>query len=411
MHLKFLYRQYVPLWMRRKLFMLRHFFAYIYCFFIIKFFNRRNIFENKGTVALMRLDGIGDFIIWLDAAKEFRAMFPSNRIILVCGKECADIAASTGYFDIVFPIDKSDMISARPLSKFRLRKKLSALTADKLIQCAPNYVMYVEFIAASIYAKEKITIDYDSTGQCRPDKKEADTLASAVFDNIIRTQSHVIHEIQRNAEFMRALGHKYKTKFPIIKIHKPNSLAPKGKYYILVPGANVETRRWDINKFAEVASYICNKTGFSCCICGSKDERILGDELIKISQTADRLINMCGTTELMELAALIKDAEFVITNDTSALHFAAAVNTPSICIFGPWELGRILPYDADITEGCSAPIMCYKGMPCKNCYKNITVECQKNITKNNRFLCIEKVEANYVIKEVEHLLNTLERNR
>lgn len=359
----------------------------------------------------MRLDGIGDFIIWLDAAKEFRPMFPSGKIILVCGKECADIAAATGYFDTIFPIDKSDMISASPLSKFRLRKKLSAVSACKLIQCAPNYVMYVEFIAASIYAKEKITIDYDSTGRCHPGKKEAGILARTVFDKIINTPPHVIHEIQRNAEFMRALGHNYKTKFPIMEINIRNNMAPKGKYYILVPGANVETRRWDINKFAEVASYICDKTGLSCCICGNKDERALGDALIKTSRTADRSINMCGTTGLMELAGLIKGAEFVITNDTSALHFAAAANTPSICIFGPWELGRILPYEADITNGRCAPIMCYKDMPCKNCYKNITEECQKNITKNNRFLCIEKVETNDVIKKVEHLLNMSERNK
>ena len=38
----------------------------------------------KGRVALVRLDAIGDFVIWLDSAAEFRRQFAGRHIILIC---------------------------------------------------------------------------------------------------------------------------------------------------------------------------------------------------------------------------------------------------------------------------------------------------------------------------------------
>ena len=74
-----------------------------------------------------------------------------------------------------------------------------------------------------------------------------------------------------------------------------------------------------------------------------------------------------GQTSLPELIEIIRGAEFMVTNDTSAVHFAAAVNTQAFCIWGPWEYGRFLPYEVELTEGRNLPIVCYHDMKCRNC--------------------------------------------
>ncbi len=38
--------------------------------------------SGREAVLLVRLDLIGDFIIWLDAAKEFKKLYPGKRIVL-----------------------------------------------------------------------------------------------------------------------------------------------------------------------------------------------------------------------------------------------------------------------------------------------------------------------------------------
>ena len=48
-----------------------------------------------------------------------------------------------------------------------------------------------------------------------------------------------------------------------------------------------------------------------------------------------RPINIGGQTSLLELAAIIKKADFFIGLDSVASHISAAVDTPSITLFGP----------------------------------------------------------------------------
>ena len=50
-------------------------------------------------------------------------------------------------------------------------------------------------------------------------------------------------------------------------------------------------------------------------------------------------------TNINELIEAIRDAEFLITNETSAVHIAESVTTKSFCILGGGHFGRFLPYN------------------------------------------------------------------
>lgn len=53
---------------------------------------------------------------------------------------------------------------------------------------------------------------------------------------------------------------------------------------------------------------------------------------------------------MLELAKLISESELLISNDTSAIHIAAAVNTHFICITNGNHYGRFFPYPNEVFD-------------------------------------------------------------
>ena len=71
----------------------------------------------------------------------------------------------------------------------------------------------------------------------------------------------------------------------------------------------------------------------------------VGEALIAIMNIP--AVNMADETDLTELVAIIKDAQFLLGNDTSAVHIATAVATPAFCLLGGGHYGRFMPYDIE----------------------------------------------------------------
>jgi ADP-heptose:LPS heptosyltransferase len=55
-------------------------------------------------------------------------------------------------------------------------------------------------------------------------------------------------------------------------------------------------------------------------------------------------VNLTGNTSLASLTALINRADWVISNDSGAMHLATALGVKTIGIFGPTEPQRFGPY-------------------------------------------------------------------
>ena len=65
---------------------------------------------------------------------------------------------------------------------------------------------------------------------------------------------------------------------------------------------------------------------------GSKTDTLLCDEIIKQSKHLNAL-NLCGKLNLLESAALMKDAAMNYVNDSAPLHLCSAINAPCIAFF------------------------------------------------------------------------------
>ena len=70
------------------------------------------------VVLLIRQDAIGDFILWLDTAKEYRKHFPSenHKIILIGNALWCDLAKELPFWDEVLPVNVKTF---KTLSRYR----------------------------------------------------------------------------------------------------------------------------------------------------------------------------------------------------------------------------------------------------------------------------------------------------
>lgn len=139
------------------------------------------------------------------------------------------------------------------------------------------------------------------------------------------------------------------------------------KYIGLVPSAQWPGKRWPTERFAGVAKALLADYPHHFLVFGGKED-IFCDEIVK-ALPAHRVQNLQGKVSILEAAALLKNCEVVVANDTGLLHVADAVNVPTVSILGPTsgELG-CLPFHprARIAE---------REMWCRPCSKNGQAPC------------------------------------
>jgi ADP-heptose:LPS heptosyltransferase len=102
------------------------------------------------------------------------------------------------------------------------------------------------------------------------------------------------------------------------------------------PARDYDKRRWD--GFVELIDAIIEKHDPpDIMIVGTEDQRYYVRDIIDdldgyYSKIWYRVANLCGKTNIHELAHLVRDAELLITVNTFTMHLASALNTPCVCV-------------------------------------------------------------------------------
>jgi len=108
------------------------------------------------------------------------------------------------------------------------------------------------------------------------------------------------------------------------------------------PGAQLPSRRWPVERFAEVADRLA-ADGWQIAITGTAAEASLTGAVLG-AMTAPAL-HLAGSTSLGGLAALVAHARLVVCNDTGISHIAAAMATASVVVASGSDTRRWAPLD------------------------------------------------------------------
>jgi heptosyltransferase-2 len=104
----------------------------------------------------------------------------------------------------------------------------------------------------------------------------------------------------------------------------------------LAPGAaSGGAKRWPAASFGGVATALA-ADGVTCVFVGGAADRDAADEALEHA-TAASVIDLVGRTDLPQLAGVLVHCRAVVTNDSGAMHFAAAAGVPVTAMFGPTD--------------------------------------------------------------------------
>lgn len=167
-----------------------------------------------------------------------------------------------------------------------------------------------------------------------------------------------------------------------------NTLSQKRLIGINPGAAHGPAKRWFPERFAKVSDELAQK--YEIAIFGSSHEREIAASITKLMRF--KPLNFAGKTSLRQLAALISRCVLFITNDTGAMHIAAAVGTPIVAIFGSTDSQRTAPWG-------NGHIIVQKKIRCSPCMKK---KCPKRYHK-----CMKEVETQKVLKAIEQQLQKI----
>ena len=104
------------------------------------------------------------------------------------------------------------------------------------------------------------------------------------------------------------------------------------RFAVINPGGAWASKRWEMDRWGAVASYLKHHHEMTTVIVWAGDEeRKMAESIRDFDETAS--IIACKTN-LRELAALASKATFFMGGDTGPLHIASAMGTPCIGLYG-----------------------------------------------------------------------------
>ncbi|MFW5972952.1 MAG: lipopolysaccharide heptosyltransferase II [Bacteroidota bacterium] len=318
----------------------------------------------------VRLDAIGDVLMTTPAIRAVRESKPKAHITLLTSPAGAEAAALVPEIDEV-------MVYDAPWMKATLERTDSALDlafidrlARECFDAAIIFTVYSQNPLPSAMLCYLADIPL-RMAYCRENPYQLLT------DWQTEDEPHefVRHEVRRQLDLVRTIG--CRTGDERLSLHVPNEASISmealltregldvGKPWLVMhPGASAPSRRYPAELFAEVADQLALKRRYQIVLTGSAAEIDLVEH-VRSTMKAPSL-SLAGRIELDELAAVVRAAPVLISNNTGPVHIAAAVGTPVVDLYAltnlqhtPWAVPhRVLFHD----------------VPCKNCYKSICPE-------------------------------------
>jgi heptosyltransferase-2 len=150
-----------------------------------------------------------------------------------------------------------------------------------------------------------------------------------------------------------------------------------GRVVVFAPGAAYgHAKRWPPDRVAQVIARL-SAEGLTAVLVGARDDRESGRAIESTLPAGARVVNLIGRTSLGELVGVIARAAAFVSNDSGAMHIAAALGVPLTAIFGPTDERVTAPAgaaDVILRQVFCRPCMLRECPIDHRCMKRIDVE-------------------------------------
>ncbi len=275
---------------------------------------------------------LGDVVLSLPALAAVRTKFPRAHITVAVGRPGVAIVELSGCADEVAGVDRVALRDGpKPVSLWRIarfvrevRRARYDFVIDLHSLSETNLLGYLSGARHRLYARRpNRSLDYLSNFRPRPPVEDRNK-----------------HAVDRYLDVLKPLGMGETSRTPRLRPRAEDERAvdeifrkervPTGEPLVgLFPGAGHPSRRWPIERFAELARSLENNDGLrSILFAGPEERRLVREARSKFPRSTILLDRLT----IPQLAAALSRLAVFVSNDTGPMHIAAAVGTPVVIL-------------------------------------------------------------------------------
>lgn len=353
---------------------------------------KKTIKSNR--IIIVNIELLGDYYIWMPYGKIIISHYFSmgKEVVLVCNKDWEELAIKD------MPTCKTIGVSRRRLLRsityrIKLLRHLRGTGSELVLHVSyPREAILGDAIVRAL-ASNAIGFNAGYSDRSFVDMK----ICNSYYRHLIK-YANKSHQIKYANEFIKYLNIKINDSCLSLnrkKIGGQGNYVDNNNYFLISPGGSDKKRHWPKEKMIEIAKRYLDYDGeVFCVIAGLESE----NELCRYISNAlpkDRTINLCGQTNLASYIRLVANAAWILCNDSSAGHIAAAYGIQSFVVLGGGHFGRCYPYP-DKAYIYKKPIAIWHEMPCFGC----DWICKYNISGDHVYPCVGKVEVESVWRAI-----------
>ena len=323
---------------------------------------------NINKILVIRVDGIGDLLNSTPAIALLRENYPSAEITVLARPLNASVLIGNPDVDRILIFDR-DGKHRGLFAQFRFYRELRRERYHLVV--AIQTAMWSHFVAFLSGAPYRLG---------RYQKRFKSTLTHVWRGKYRKGETH---EVDRNLELVRLICHSEGKRKLVFHLSFEEVSAAKaqlaawgiGDESFLIgihPGGSSFDKRWPEKQYAELADRLVHHYNATVLLLQGPGEEALTNNIQKAMQSPA----MTHAPEtIRELGALLSRCDLVVCNDSGPMHLAAAVDVPTVAIFGPTDHVAWHP----LSENAS---IVRRDMPCWPCSAHkckIGWECTKKL--------------------------------
>jgi len=275
---------------------------------------------------------VGDAVMTVPALRALRSLLPEAHITLATRPFAKGIFAEAGFIDELLVHEQTSGITAQVRDWRRRRFDLAILL--------PN-----SFAAALVArlggARERIGYATERRGfllshplplpEWRNTRQE-----SFYYLNVIAALEQMLYGestlLEQQPSFQLSVSNDRRAE--AVAFLREQGIRGDRPLIALCPGSiNSRAKRWPAQRYAELADRFRKELDADIVLIGSADELEVSREVSR--SMSYQPIVLTGKTDLARAVAVLNEVDLLVTNDTGPAHVAAALQRPTLVIFGP----------------------------------------------------------------------------
>ena len=354
--------------------------------------------SDPASVVVVAPNWLGDAVMAMPAISDVRRGFPSARLVVAARRAVADIFRLVPFVD--------ELVTLQWSGRWWQRSVFAA-DAGRLRQLEADLVILLPNSFAAAWLARCAAI---------PDRWGfGSDMRAPLLSRAVRRPMESLHQGAYYQHLTRALGIESGPIEPVLTVPDGAAAAARhcllergwdgaGPVIVFAPGATYgSAKRWLPPYVARLAMDLVRQRRATCVLVGSAADATTTRDVVNMieADAMPHVIDLTGQTTIEMLTGVLSVGAACVSNDSGAMHMAAAVGTPLVALFGPTRESETAPL---ARSGSRAEVLTHQ-VWCRPCMLRecpIDHRCMKGIPPDRVYAALVRVMGSDPIYNSTH---------